>query len=234
MNFCCFLVDSVRKVTTTIISCSLTTFPLLLCVSDPSTATPRYMYETDYGNNQPYEFSMSSGSLYMGTVLFYDVLESEPIPLPPVEIIGNRIYPDEFQRWLEDMQTRQDILMMDSLNRLMQLAGTDNQLVANLDPRKDVRCSSNQTIRQTTSQSGDPEKYLAAVDMFRTYFLPTVPVLNYKSLMGKSFTVTYSDGGTITWTILDPRMSPPLNEIPTAISSGNGVPQTSPVCPKIG
>jgi hypothetical protein len=214
------------QLATKIVSCSLITFPLCLSLTASSLARP--INYNDDGNNRDYHsFDIYYQDAYYGTINYFVVQELEP-----VTIYGQRIT-EEFQEWLQRMQEMQDILMMNSLMMLLQLS-PEQQVAANADPRKDVRCSQNQNTRQTTSQDSYENRLLAAIEMFRVYFLPTINPLNYSRLTGQRFTVTYADGGSDTWQIADPRSSIPFFPLPTNSSTGNGVAQPSPACSSTG
>ncbi|PSB02345.1 hypothetical protein [Merismopedia glauca] len=226
MNLSRLPLRRLSQLATKIVSCLPIALPLYLSLAEPSLARP-INYDDD-GNNRDYHtFDIYYQDAYYGTINYFEVQKLER-----VTIYGKSIE-EEFQEWLQQMQEMQDILMMNSLLMLIQLSPQE-QVAANADPRKDVRCSRNENTRQTTSQDSYENRLLAAIEMFRVYFLPTINPLNYNRLTGQNFRVTYADGGSDTWQIADPRSSIPFFPLPTNSSTGNGVAQPSPACSSTG
>lgn len=101
------------------------------------------------------------------------------------------------------------------------------------DPRKDVRCSLDPSVRSVTSQHpAYPDRWLAAVSLYKS-FVAALNAVQRRALRDLVFTVTYADGGRESWLIVLPdSLSVPLKEepLPGSLTVGSGHPEPGPTC----
>lgn len=161
---------------------------------------------------------------------------------PPDGPIGNRVpfieSPEYFQMILNEWATWQDVQVMAALAALMQLA-PEEQLAANGDPRRDVRCHPSGSVRETTSRSPQEARWIAAESLYKLFFQSLNQLNRLRLNPGVVFRVTYADGGKESWLVVNPipsAISPSLADQPLPPSGnsgapGDGVPKSGPVCP---